>query len=206
MDIILVLKNKKGGTILWILIAVILLALGIITYFSIKNYQIQLLLNKDKFTANKYASETLYRKYTFLIKNIHPANWRVGILTELYDFTKCLGSGINYTDCTLQSWNLAKIPYTISYTIDGTNYIPIPKTLTYNYNGTITYVEGNITKNAENWKGIRIENIPIGYNQNDLTKKVYCQVLLIEKDIGGDSAIIPVDIFINTFHSPIFYQ
>ena len=110
------LKNQKGGTLLWILITVIIMTLGFLIYFALKNYQIRLLINKDKFTANKYASETLYRKYTFLIKNIHPENWLVGILMEVYNFNSCLGEGTDDpTDCTLQLWDLASIPYTISY-------------------------------------------------------------------------------------------
>ena len=211
----IIINNQQGGFLLAVLILLFVLLIGILGFFIIKNNEVRLANTKEYNLAVQNANELLFRKYTFLCKKGSLRDWRVGPLTEAYNFDRCRSGSGTAADCVDQVWQLrgsggaggaVSLPYAISYTINSAppyNWQKVPNTLYYT-NGLLS--GGTANPSFDNCVGLLIENIPVNHvcgredgsgnpTENSI-KSVYGQVKMIKRDTQNESEVIlRTDIF-----------
>ncbi|MFH0926299.1 MAG: hypothetical protein V1872_11850 [bacterium] len=218
----ILINNERGGFLLAVLIIMLILLLGIGAFFLIKTYEVNMATNKEWNLACRNATETVFRKYTFLAKKGSPKDWRVGPLSELYVFESCQGSG-KAADCVNQTWRKKgsggkggseSLPYTISVLTDnGTgrwNCFLLPDTLSYKDG----FLEGLDVSSNQKCVGLRFENIPMKHfggskeASGNSIRTVYSEVIMLEKQTKTTekNAKVIVEPKVFTSPNPIVYS
>ncbi|MFH1075618.1 MAG: hypothetical protein V1753_02055 [Pseudomonadota bacterium] len=209
------LQDQGGGTILLaILTLAVVLQVGFIAYLSIKVLELKTVNCADEYNVSTYAQQAVYRKYTWLLKNVNADNWRTA-LKDSFDFISSQDGTCTLPKCSETSneqiWQVPlnkdgtlKLPYTISVSEDGSTFTPIPSKVYYNADGTLTDGPLGAGKDSKKWQFVRIENLPVQLGDgSDPTKKVYCQVLLNQNKTPDDKPKIKHDVCASL--SPIAY-